>query len=345
MAISDGKLKEIREELEKSERPIFFFDDDPDGLSSFLLFYRHVNRGKGIPVKTSPELKEDFAAKVNEYDADKVFVLDKPLISQDFIDACTPKIIMIDHHEPIKRTGDFAYYNPHLDDDKDSSPTSFWCYRAVNHELWIAMTGIIGDWFLPEDLRVEFTKQYPDLLPMDITKPEDALFNTQLGKLSRIFAFILKGKTTEVIKAIKILTRIKTPYEILNQETARGRFIYRKYEKVAAQYDELLKEILEKHSQDKIIIFTYPGKKMSFTGELSNELLYKFPDKLNLIAREKSGEMKCSLRASNYNLPLIIKHALKGLDGYGGGHEHACGACVKSYHFNAFVENLKKEIG
>ena len=60
---------------------------------------------------------------------------------------------------------------------------------------------------------------------------------------------------------------------------------------------------------------------MSFTGDLSNELLSKFRDKVIIIAREKSGEMKASLRSpQSINIQPVIMKALEGLEGYGGGH-------------------------
>ena len=40
----------------------------------------------------------------------------------------------------------------------------------------------------------------------------------------------------------------------------------------------------------------------------------------------------------------MLENALKGVEGYGGGHEHACGAVVKAEDFSQFVKNLEKEI-
>ncbi|MCX6710450.1 MAG: DHHA1 domain-containing protein [Candidatus Woesearchaeota archaeon] len=343
MPISKAEIEEIREYLLKSERPVYFFDDDPDGLSSFLLFYRFVGRGKGVIVKSSPEVKEEYAAKVNEYSADTVFVLDKPLMSQEFVEKCATKIIWLDHHEPVKLSG-VNYYNPRISEAHDGRPTSYWCYRVVQQDLWLAIVGVIGDWYLPDKLADKFSKEYPDLLPEKMKDPAEVLFNTKLGELSRVFAFALKGKTTDVMKCIKILTRIKSPYEILREESSAGRFIYKKYLAVKKEYDELVKDILKHHSNDKMIIYTYPGQKMSFTGELSNEMLYRFPDRINIIGRNRGGTLKCSIRSSNGKLPETIKKCLVGLDGYGGGHENACGLCVKEKDFETFISRFREEI-
>jgi len=106
----------------------------------------------------------------------------------------------------------------------------------------------------------------------------------------------------------------------------------------------MLKKALKNIEDNKMLLFTYSNT-MSFTGDLSNELLYRFPKKLIIVAREKSGEMKCSLRSSGHvSVSNILKKALVGIDGYGGGHEHACGACIKKEDFTRFVENIRKEL-
>ena len=59
---------------------------------------------------------------------------------------------------------------------------------------------------------------------------------------------------------------------------------------------------------------------------------------------EKNDEMKCSLRSSKIILPILIEKALVGLEGYGGGHEHACGLNIKSHHFEEFVRRFREMI-
>jgi len=39
-----------------------------------------------------------------------------------------------------------------------------------------------------------------------------------------------------------------------------------------------------------------------------------------------------------------LTRALIGIEGYGGGHEHACGAAIKKHDFKRFVENLRREL-
>ncbi|MBW2991608.1 hypothetical protein KY345_00130 [Candidatus Woesearchaeota archaeon] len=342
--IPEKQIKEIREELEYCKRPLFFFHDDPDGLCSFLLLYRYVGEGKGICVKSSPKVDSKFLPKVEEYSPDKIFILDLALVNQDFLDKVKVPVIWIDHHDPIERDK-VKYYNPRLEDPKDNTPVSYYCYQATQREddLWVAVCGIVGDWFMMP-LSKEFSKKYPYLLPARITKPDKVLFSTKLGDLIKILSFVLKGTTSEVMKCIKILTRIEDPYEILKQTTPRGKYIYKRAMQIKKEYDEMLKEAM-KAKKERVIKYTYAGGKYSFTKELSNELLFQNPDKVILVCRDKAGEMKCSLRSgAKVTLPPILERALKDVDGYGGGHEHACGTCVKKEDFQQFLDNLKREL-
>lgn len=332
----------ILEELTNCQRPLFFFHDDPDGLASFLLFYRWKKEGRGFPIKAAPRITEQFAQRVIDFDADKVFILDIANVDQEFLDAVKVPVIWIDHHE-LQQRDHVTYFNSRKRNNLNV-PTPKMCYEVVQEDLWLAVCGCIGDWYLPEDLIVEFRKKYLDLLPQEIKTVEEALFTTKAGLVAKIFSFNLKGKTQEVMKAIKVLTRIESPYELLNCETPKARLIYKKFEQVNEKYEELLSRALKSVKKDEISIFTYTEDTLSLTKDLANELLYRFPDKIIILGREKSGELRCSLRSAKYDISQILKKALIGVQGYGGGHEHACGACIKKEDFERFVENMRHEI-
>ena len=146
------------------------------------------------------------------------------------------------------------------------------------------------------------------------------------------------------MKNIKVLTRIESPNEILKQETAQGKFIFKSYEKINKLYDSLLESAMGQTNKDRLLVFTYSSDKMSFTGDLANELLYKFPDKIILVGRKKDDDVRMSIRSKNTLVPPILEKSLAGLEGYGGGHEYACGANVKERDFKEFVERMKKNI-
>ena len=339
--LTNKQLQQIKEELDNSQNPLFFFDDDPDGLCAFLLLYRYKMEGHGFVVKTHPKLDARSAPKIEQYDADKAFVLDVAKLEQDFIDASKVPVIWVDHHGPYERNN-VKYFNPRIIKKDANIPTTYLCYKVVEQDLWIAMVGCIADYYLPDFLN-EFKKKYPDLLN-DKKTVGDLYFKSKVGTLIKIFSFSLKGKTSEVMKNIKILTRIESPYEILNQETAKGKFIFQRYEKINKLYIDLLDSAVKTVGKEKLLVFTYSEDKMSFTGDLANELLYRFPDRIIMVGRKKDDDLRISLRSKNILLPPILEKSLAGLEGYGGGHEYACGANVKESHFKEFIERIKNNM-
>lgn len=336
-------LKEIHQQIQASVNPIIFFDDDPDGLASFLLIKKHFNKGKGVPIKSSPKLDDLYLRKIEEFNPDLIIVLDKPIITQDFVDQIKVPLIWIDHH-PIQNIRGVKYFNPLFLDEKDIRPTSYWCYKLTEENSWIAMIGIIADWSL-EDLG-EFSKQYPDLI-LDEKTSEKIIYSTPLGRLVRIFSFILKGKTSDILKLISILSKIDSPYELLNKETPRAKYILNYVEKIEKKYNVLLEKALSSKQRGKLFIYIYPSKEFSFTAELSNEIMSKVQKDISIIGRKKEKDVILSIRSkdnSKYILPKIIEKSLVGIQGYGGGHPHACGANIALDDYERFIENFKKNL-
>jgi len=329
-------LNEIKKYLDDCENPLILFDDDSDGLASFLLLYKYM----GIVV-THNILDESYVKKVEEYKPDLVVVLDKHKIEQDFVDKVNVPIIWIDHHPLVKING-VKYFNPKIYGKKDL-PTSYWCYEITKENLWISTVGVIADHSL-ENLR-EFSKNYKDLVNYNIKEPFDALFNTKIGTLAKLFTFILKGNASEVKKCINILTRVNNPYEILNKTTPRGKYIYERFEKINREYQRILQDALKNSISTKnILLYTYYAKEMSLSQILSNELIYKFKDKVIIVARQKDDRIRMSLRThykSKVILPPLVKKAIEGLKGTSGGHDHACGGDIDKEDFKTFVDRLE----
>jgi len=336
--IPDKDLKKIKDYLEKAENPLFLFDDDNDGLCSFLLFRAFTKKGIGIPIKTN-QLDIEFTKIVNTYNTDMIFILDKPVVTQEFVDNIDIPIIWIDHHSITKLKG-VKYFNPKLDGDETPYSNTYWCYKVVKGNLWIATLGAISDWTIPDYLK-EFKKKYPDLVNNKKTPPE-ILFNTKFGELCRIFSFLVKDTSKEVKNTIEHILKIKEPYEILNKTSPDGRILFKKSEKMNRYYQSLLKEALKVKTDKNVLVFTYESNN-SLTSDLSNELLYKNSNTVIIVGRIKNDEIKMSMRGDMKVKPFLEK-ALKQVEGYGGGHEHAVGASIKKQDFTKFIDIIKKEV-
>ncbi len=336
----------LREELEKAKNPLFIYDDDADGLCSYLLLYRKFGKGRGFILKTAPKLDLRLAQKILEYNPDSIFVLDVPIIEQEFLDTVKRPVFWLDHHQPLKREH-VHYFNPRLTDVNAYVPTSRMAYQVTGDvegnptDLWIAMAGCLADWYMPDFAEV-FVSKYPHYLAekKDLT---DALYVQQMGKVVKMFFFLLKGKSQDVHKSLKVLTRIGSPDEIFTQETAQGKFLWKRFEDINRRYESLLNEAKKKVTKSKLVLFYYTEQQWSFTANLANELTATYPDKVIVIARNKSGEYKSSLRAQFAILPAVEK-ALEGVQGYGGGHANACGAVIKEKDWERFLEHFKNEL-
>ena len=322
-------------------RPLFFFDDDPDGTCAFLQLYKYKGDGKGVIVKAGSKLTEEFARKVDEYSADLVIVLDIPIVDQDFLDRVSTKVLWLDHHPPRERKR-VTYYNPRLHDDADNRPTSYWTYQIAKKDIWLAMTGCVADWQLLDDIKKEFIKKYPDLMDKSIKKSDDALFETKVGELAAIIAFSIKGSARDAMKYVKVFTRINDPYELLENKTPQANFVYKRYKKYDDEYQEVLKDA--KPGKDELFILTYSESKTAMTKELSNVLLHRYPKKFIIVGRERNDEIKLSLRSTNKKVKPVLDKALVGVEGYGGGHDYACGANIKTKDFDKFIKAVKKEL-
>jgi len=339
---TEKQLTFLREELATAQNPLFFYDDDPDGLCSFLILYRMHREGKGIIVKSSPKLDLKFFHKIEEDNPDKIFILDMPMVEQEFLDKVKRPVIWLDHHQPLKMQH-VHYFNPRIEKSSRYFPTTAMAYEISKNpeDLWLAMVGSLADYHWPDFLE-EFIEKYPGLLSRG-KNIDQALYGEEIGKLVRIFAFLLKGQTSEVNKCVRILTRISSPEEILQQTTSAGRYLYKDFTKTEEKYQAVLEKAKEIKTKEKVFLFTYTGKD-SFTSELAAELLYLHPKNIIIVARKKSGEMKCSLRSREIVISKIIEKALVGITGYGGGHELACGANIKEEDWEKFLEQFKEEL-
>lgn len=345
--LTQKQIKEIKEHLDKAQNPLFFFDNDTDGLCSFLLLQRYIGRGKGVPVKSFPDLSGDYFRKVEELNADYIFILDKPIVSKEFFEKAEQiniPTVYIDHHN-IDKEGipEFVdYYNPLFNENKSNEPVSALCYQINDrkNDLWIAVVGCISDRFIP-DFYYNFRENYPNLAGSDSKEPKepfDILYNSRIGKIAMILNFALKDRTTNVINMLKFLTKVNTPYEIL-EENSKNHSMHLRFKQVNSKYQKLLKNAISKISDEKFLFFQFGGD-LSIAGELSNELSYKFPNKIIVVVYVKGAKANISIRGKKIRNKVL--EVLTGFeDATGGGHEDAVGAKIRVKDVREFRRRLE----
>ena len=345
--LTEKQIKEIKKHLDKAQNPLFFFDNDQDGLCSFLLLQRSIGRGKGFPIKSTP-LDKNYMRKVTELNPDYIFVLDVPTISKEFfeeIEKINLPIVWIDHHDHSKKElneiPDFVnYYNPFAEKsvDKIDSSTTYLCYEATKRkeDLWLVVVGSVSDKFVPP-VYEDFKKAYPDL-SIESDDAFEIFYEAAIGTIAQIFGNGLKDRTTNVIKMIKFLMKVKTPYEVLEETPKnaemheRFKFINKKFKKFLAKAQE------EANASDKLVFFEYGGD-TSMSSEISNGLRYLFPGKTVFVAYITEGFVNISGRGDN--VKKYLDKILKDLDNAkGGGHEKAVGARIMRPDLDKFKERM-----
>ncbi len=342
--LTQKQIKEIKEHLDKAQNPLFFFDNDVDGLCAFLLLRRYIGRGRGVAVKSYPDLAKSYFRKVRELNADYIFILDKPVVSKEFweeVDKINIPVVWIDHHAlDNQEVPKFVnYYNPIYNKDKASEPTTYLCYQISKREedMWLALVGCIADKFIPEFYE-EFGKKYPELY-LETEEAFDIYYKSQIGKIIQIFAFALMDRITNVINMLRFLIKAKSPNEVL-EERSDNHTMHKRFKEINSKYQKILeraKQVGEK--ADDLLFFKFGGD-LSISSDLSNELSYRFPGKIIVVAY--TTESKANISARGESVRGVILKAIQGFENAtGGGHENAVGATVKIEDLDKFRENME----
>lgn len=342
--LSSKEINEIKKQLESSQNPLFFFDNDADGLCSFLILQRALQRGKGVPIKSFPELNLNYIRKINELNPDAIFILDKPKVSREFIKEVSEKnvpITWIDHHDVEVEKGKkekVFYYNSF----PSSEPVTYIAQKIFNRQedLWLAMVGCVSDAFMP-DFAEEFSKQNPEVFSIKKdTTAFDAIHTTELGKIIRMLNFGLMDTTTNVIQMIKFLIKAKNIHDI-KEENPKTKQLHKRYNELNSFLQkQIQKAEAQKNPEKKFLLFEYSGE-ISMSSEIANSIYFKNKKKFVVVAYKRPEKINLSIRGKNAK--KILLKAIKNIKGAsGGGHEEACGAMLPPDKLDEFEKNVEK---
>ncbi len=340
--LNNFQIEEIKEELNKSQNPLFYFDNDQDGFCSFLLLRRFIGRGIGIPVKTSP-LDMNYFRRIDEFNPDYVVILDQPRVSSDFFESLRERnipILWIDHHEKDFNFPDYIkYYNPLYSDSPENVPVTKICYQinSKKEDLWIYIAGCIADKYLPPENKI-FFQEYPDL-GLNSESAFNIFYNSEIGKISRMMGIGLKDKTSSVNKMIHFFIGVKTPYEVL-EENLKTRSLHKRFLEVDNKFKNLIaKAKLNVIGSSNLIFFKYSGN-ISMSADLANRLSYDYPEKIIAVCYLNQGKVNFSIRGKKIKTKLI--EIMKDFPfSSAGGHEDAIGGQISSDQIVDFKNKLE----
>ena len=345
--LSEKQILEIREHLEKAQNPLFFYDNDADGLCSYILFRRFIERGKGVSVRSHPDVDEIYAKKAQELNVDYIFVLDRPILGKKFVEEVQKlqlPIVWIDHHDVRGEDYDNVFvYNPTKNKERSEEPVSFWAYKITNRkeDIWLALMGCIADHYLP-DFAKDFGEKCPEFWAKKeiIKEPFDAYYKTEAGRVARALSFGLKDSVTHVVQLQNLLINSKGLADMIIELESNKPFAKR-YRDIKKKYD-LLIEKAKKHVKDKLLFFNYGGD-LSISSDISNELSYLYKNKVIVVAYSSGPITNISMRGKD--VKEIIEKTLPSFENAtGGGHVNAVGVRLQTQDIEIFKNEIEKEI-
>ena len=338
--LTEKEIYEVRAHLEKAQNPLFYFDNDQDGLCSYLILRRFYNKGNGVPVKNSP-LGTEYFRRIEEFNPDYIFILDQPTVSNEFFELVKERnipIVWIDHHEiDIKIIPkEINYYNTLVSSGKNEPVTKL-CYEIATkkQDLWILIMGCISDKFLPEEYG-EFLKEYPDLA-IDSEDPFKIFYGSGIGQISRLLGVGLKDRTSLVVRMMRFLINVKTPYEVL-EETSENSSMHLRFNLVNSKLEKFTKKAKDEFPLKNLVFFRYSGE-ISMSADLANKISYELPGKFVVVAFLKSSRVNISVRGKDAK--TIVQKAIQGIDlATFGGHQDAVGVQMDKEQLDTFEKNL-----
>lgn len=377
MSLND-KIKEFRNEIKKSKKPIMFFDTDTDGVTSYLQLKNKYKKLIGYPMPKEFEYQKKIANNIL-LENDLVIIFDVALLSEDFIKmAKDKKIIWADHHitqnDKLAKKYNINYLNP-LDFNKnDNRPCTYLAYliAKTKKNLPLVTLGSISDFFLLDIIPQLYKynkKEFNALLKLDDEKRKELFkfikkhsfndeesadernnwiryltYDAKVIDIKNLIDFFFKLKNDEDIQlAIKKMENIDLQ-EIKGNINSEKGFPYEEYAQLMKKYREILKKALAQKHDGNLFLFEYSGKK-SYTKTISEEICYRFQNtKVIAICFTKNNSLtySCSFRGNNYNVNNLVNKALEGLDGRGGGHPFAAGVRINKDNYETFKEKIKQ---
>ena len=343
--LSEKQIKEIREHLENAKNPVFFFDNDPDGLCSFLLLQRFIGKGKGVAIKSFPGMNKGYFRRVEEFKSDYIFILDKPIVEEEFFELAEKSnipVVYIDHHNVEKpKSSNCSYYNTFYESGLNE-PVAYLCYNITNRksDIWIAAIGCITDGFMPDFIE-DIKKTDPELINHKCKTAYDVLYQTELGKAAMIVSFALKDSTSKVVAMMKFLMKANSARDLLD-ENPKTKEIIQRFNELNEKYQRILKKA-DEFAKGDILFFTYSGD-LSISQYTANQLSYMHPQKAIIVVYSKGNVSNASLRWSG-DIRTATINAIKDIEGAsGGGHEHSTGARIPTDKLDIFKKRISEEI-
>jgi oligoribonuclease NrnB/cAMP/cGMP phosphodiesterase (DHH superfamily) len=339
--IDKKDLEVLKKEIEESTNPLFLFDNDPDGFCSGVILLKNFGKGNAFPIKSFPNIDDSLLEKIERFSPDKIFILDKPFIDENFFDLMNEKgieVFIIDHHEiflteKLKSKAKFFSSYPL------SEPTSFICQKICNNKSteWISLIGCIYDVFLPDFIQ-EFQESYPEMIDSSI-EISKIRYSSELGKITLILSLALKASNQTIQNMIELFLKASGPNAILIEDE-QNRYLHRRYN----QLNKIIERNVEKTKVYGDLVYLEYSGEYSLSSDIANFLFFKYPDSFIVVCYKKYDAINISFRGEGSK--SFTKEVVEKFEhSTGGGHELACGLRITRDSFDGFKKMVFEKFG
>lgn len=345
----------------EEDRILVLGHGDGDGVCSIAILCEFLKR-KNVPWKRKVLFDAERAGPAQEtmsvfeeFRPTKIIMADFPVQGKltDFIKQFRgiKEALVIDHHNRVPVQSDYiTLFDPRTFTEDDSQVFAcaylayYLCSLAgdVSGLSWVAAIGSRADWVfdknsaLKEALKKEFVFMRTDgLNPLadDLVGIID--FNHFMGS---------KEYEDEVFRLIDESVAQKNPLLFLSEKHRFENLFEMFQNKKAVLYDSVSSEVAgAKKLSDRIVVLDMKQSEGSRTIASVVAVKYldclvvvcsqsdKYPEKINMSVRNSSGEFDCG---------KVVHSAMRGLDGFGGGHPYAAGGTIVKTDVDRFFKNL-----
>jgi len=128
--------------------------------------------------------------------------------------------------------------------------------------------------------------------------------------------------------------------EVLTEEENKSG-VFSRFKYLNDRLQKLIEKAEEQAGREKVLYFQYGGD-LSISADIANDLFYRHPEKIIVVAYIKGTKANISIRGNSDVREMTIK-AIEGIEhATGGGHRNATGAQMSVEDLPKFIENLKK---
>jgi len=142
---------------------------------------------------------------------------------------------------------------------------------------------------------------------------------------------------------LRFLMKAKSPYDVL-EESKNNYSMHKRFKELNNKYRKLFQNAMKVgNSLENVLFFKYSGE-TKFSQNLSDELMYNFPERIIVVAFVDQAKVTMSIRGENVR-EKVMKILENFEDATCGGHANSIGAKIRIDDLEKFEEKVRKVFG